>query len=132
MKPQNTESTHIGLKRIFYAAGYSWLGLKATWREEAAFRQEVVLFLLLFPWAFMLGDTLVEWAVLIGVLVLVLIVEILNSAIESIVDRIGSEKHELSGRAKDQGSAAVLISLIFAGAVWAGFAITKYMELVGR
>ena len=112
-KPGNT-----GLTRIIKAAGYSWAGLKAAFKHEAAFRQELTLCLLMLPLALWLGQTGVERALLIGSLLLVLIVELLNSAIEAVVDRFGGEQHELSGRAKDIGSAAVFIALLNAAIVW--------------
>lgn len=117
-----------GLKRVYYAAGYSWKGFKSTWKHEAAFRQEIVLFSLLAPVAFWLGESASERAILIAVLLLVLLVELLNSAIESIVDRVGEDYHKLSGRAKDQGSAAVFISLAIAIVVWTGFIISKLLD----
>lgn len=120
------KSPHTGLKRIWYAGFYTWKGLLATWQAEAAFRQEVVLFTLMTPLAFWLGDNAVEVALLIGVLLIVLIVELLNSAIENVVDRIGDDYHLLSGRAKDQGSAAVFISFVVVVLVWGGFALAKF------
>ena len=93
-------------------------GLKATYVNEAAFRQELLLCVILAPLAFYFGKTGVEKALLLGSLVIVLIVELLNSAVEAAVDRIGEDDHELSGRAKDMGSAAVFLSLVNAGAVW--------------
>lgn len=102
-----------------YAAGYSWQGLIATYKYEAAFRQELALCLVLAPVGWWLGDSGLERAVLIGSLFLVLIVEVLNSATEAVVDRVGEEKHELSGRAKDMGSAAVFLSLLNVVVVWA-------------
>ncbi|BCN93951.1 diacylglycerol kinase [Thiomicrorhabdus immobilis] len=122
------KSPHSGLKRIVYAAGYSWKGFKSTWKHEAAFRQEVILFSLMSPLVFWLGDTATERALLIAVLLIVLVVELLNSAIESVVDRIGSDYHKLSGRAKDQGSAAVFISFAIAIVVWGGFIISKLLS----
>ena len=107
-----------GLKRIFMAALYSWHGVKAALKNEAAFRQELLLALILIPLAVLLGDTAVEIVLMIGSVFLVLIVEILNSAIEAVVDRLGSGFHELSGRAKDMGSAAVLFSLLNVVFVW--------------
>ncbi len=104
--------------RIVYAAGYSWQGLRAAWKNEAAFRQELMLFIILAPVGYWLGETGVERAILIGSLMLVLIVEILNSAIEAVVDRFGEEQHELSGRAKDMGSAAVFLSLLAVLVMW--------------
>ncbi len=112
------KSPHTGLKRVWFALGYSWKGLKASWQHEAAFRQEALLCLVLTPIAFWLGQTVWEVVALLAVLLLVLLVELLNSAIESVVDRIGEEYHVLSGRAKDQGSAAVLLALIVAMLVW--------------
>ncbi|MBF0626994.1 MAG: diacylglycerol kinase [Magnetococcales bacterium] len=113
MKPGVT-----GLQRVIDAGGYSLLGLQAAWRHEAAFRQEMGLVLLLLPVGLWLGANGVERALLIGSLLLVPIVELLNSAIEAVVDRIGPEHHPLSGRAKDQGSAAVLIALINTVLIW--------------
>ena len=122
------KSPHKGLSRIWYALGYSMKGFKASWLHEAAFRQELILCLILAPVAFWLGEAVLEVVALISVLLLVLIVEILNSAVESVVDRIGEEYHELSGRAKDQASAAVLLALIVATLVWGGFIVTKLMD----
>jgi len=103
--------------RVAHAAGNSFKGLRAAW-GESAFAQEVVLFFILAPLGFWLGRNGIERALLIGSLVLVLIVELLNSAIEAVVDRVGTERHELSGRAKDLGSAAVLLTLLLVVAVW--------------
>ncbi len=107
-----------GLKRIVSASRNSIKGLSACWRNEAAFRQEVVLCLILVPLGLYLGNGGVEKSLLVGVCFLVLIVEILNSGIEAAIDRIGHEHHELSGLAKDLGSAAVFISLALVGLVW--------------
>lgn len=111
-------SEHTGLKRVVLAARYSWQGLTTCYRKEAAFRQELWLFLLLAPLGFWLGENGVERALLIGSLVLVLVVELLNTGIENVVDRVGSEPHKLSGRAKDMGSAAVFVSLVLVTLVW--------------
>jgi diacylglycerol kinase (ATP) len=108
-----------GVQRIVRAFGFSMAGLKACFKHEAAFRQEVFALLFLLPLAIGLGNDGVERALLIASLLLVPIVELLNSAIEANVDRIGSERHELSGRAKDIASAAVFLSIVCAGAVWA-------------
>jgi len=113
-----TEPGNTGVRRLIRATVYSWQGLVATFRNETAFRQEVALSFLLLPLAMWLGQTGLERAVLIAAWLLVLLFELLNSAIEAVVDRIGSEQHELSGRAKDIGSAAVLVALLNAGAVW--------------
>jgi diacylglycerol kinase (ATP) len=107
------------LRRVWRAAGYSFAGLKATLVNEAAFRQEMALFVLLAPLGLWLGRDGVERSLLIGSLVLVLIVELLNSAVEAVVNRIGEEPHALSGRAKDIGSAAVFVSLVLVVIVWA-------------
>ncbi|MDX1796264.1 MAG: diacylglycerol kinase, partial [Hydrogenovibrio sp.] len=106
------KSPYTGAKRILFAAKNSWNGLAATYREEEAFRQEVWLLLFLTPIAFWLGETAWDVAILLGAVVFVLIVELLNSALETAVDRIGEEYNELSGRAKDQASAAVLLSFV--------------------
>ena len=113
-----TEPGNTGVRRLIRATGYSWQGLLATFRNEPAFRQEVALSILLLPLALWLGQTGLERAMLIAAWVLVLLFELLNSALEAVVDRIGSERHELSGRAKDIGSAAVLVALLNAGVVW--------------
>ncbi len=107
-----------GLLRIYHAFFYSMAGFKATWQYEEAFRQEVLLALVMMPAALWLGDDKFEKIVLIGCLVLVLLAELLNSAIEAVVDRIGIEKHDLSGRAKDIGSAAVFLTLTWTAVVW--------------
>lgn len=107
-----------GMRRLILAAGYSLQGLRSAWSHEAAFRQEVMLVILLVPVALWLTPHGVQRALLIGSLLLVLIVELLNSAIEAVVDRIGPEQHPLSGRAKDIGSAAVLVALVNVLLVW--------------
>lgn len=107
-----------GLRRIVKAAGYSLLGLQAAWRSEAAFRQEVLLTAILLPVALLVGKNGVERALLIAVCLLVVVVELLNSAIEAVVDRIGAERHPLAGAAKDLGSAAVFVSLVMVVLVW--------------
>ncbi|MGY2573876.1 diacylglycerol kinase [Vibrio sp. C8] len=113
MKPGRT-----GIQRIIFATGYSFKGLQAAWINEAAFRQELVASVLLTMSLFFLPVTNLERIAMVGSLTLVLIAELLNSAIEAVVDRIGSEKHELSGRAKDIGSAAVFVALAFAAFTW--------------
>ncbi len=107
-----------GLARIINAAGYSWAGLAAAFRHEDAFRQEVFLALLLIPLAVVLGETGIERALMIGAVLGVLIVELLNSALEAAVDRISLEHHQLIKRAKDMGSAAVMIALANVAIVW--------------
>lgn len=108
-----------GLRRVLNAAGYSWAGMRAAFRHEDAFRQELLLSGLLLPLAVYLGDSGVERALMIGSVLLVLIVELLNSAVEAAVDRISFEHHHLIKRAKDMGSAAVLIALLNVVVVWA-------------
>lgn len=107
-----------GLKRIIKATCYSIQGLKAAWRHEAAFRQELLLILVLTPLAFLVGKDLTQTMLLLILAWLVVILEIINSSIEAAVDRIGSEHHELSGRAKDLGSAAVFVALGLNLLVW--------------
>lgn len=109
----------LDLPRVIRAAGYSAAGLKAALRNESAFRQEMVLFVIFTPLGFWLGRDGVERSLLVGSLLLVLIVELLNSAVETAVNRIGEEPHALSGRAKDLGSAAVFVSLLLVVMVWA-------------
>ena len=112
-KPRNT-----GLTRLVKAFGFSLRGLYAAFRHEAAFRQELGFCVVLTPLAFWLGKTNVEVAVMVGCLLIVLMVELLNSAVEAVVDRFGGERHELSARAKDMGSAAVFVSLANVIIVW--------------
>lgn len=124
MSSENNMESAAGLKgktgliRLWNALGYSRQGLTAAWQNEAAFRQEVVLALVAIPLAFVLGKNAVERALMIGSIILIMIVEILNSGLEAIVDKASPEKHELAKRAKDMGSAAVLLSLVNATAVW--------------
>jgi diacylglycerol kinase (ATP) len=112
-KPGNT-----GIRRIVNATLFSFAGLRIAWRSEAAFRQECVLAVVLIPLACWLGTTAVERALLIGSCLVVLIVELLNTAVEFVVDRVGTEHHRLSGHAKDLGSAAVFVSLVLALVTW--------------
>lgn len=107
-----------GVQRIVHATGYSMAGLSAAWRHESAFRQECVLAVVMLPAAWWLGRSWVETALLAGSVIAVLIVELLNSAVESAVDRISADLHPLSKRAKDLGSAAVMLSLLSCAAVW--------------
>ena len=117
MKPGET-----GLTRLIDATGYSIKGIRACWRNEAAFRQEVVLVIVLLPLSFPVAKSIEQWLLLVMPLFLLLIVELLNSAIENVVDRIGQELHKLSGQAKDMGSAAVLICLLLTGTSWLAIA----------
>jgi diacylglycerol kinase (ATP) len=122
MKPGKT-----GLCRIVDAAGYSIAGLRATFQHEAAFRQESLLVLLLFPLAFIVGDSPSEWAILVGPLFLTLIIEVVNSAIEAVVDLVSPDHHPLAGRAKDMGSAAVFLALTLLFLTW-GFFVFRYFS----
>lgn len=107
-----------GISRIFRAMKCSFLGFRAVWHHEQAFRQEVLLCVVLMPLALWFGSTGIERALLLGSLVVLLIVELLNSAVEAVVDRVGLERHELSGRAKDLGSAAVMLALCNITLTW--------------
>lgn len=118
---------NAGFQRIIRATRYSIQGLAQAWKNEAAFRQEVAFTAVLTPLGLWLGRTPIERTMLIGSCVLVLIVELLNSAVEAAVDRYGDEPHELSGRAKDLGSAAVMLSLILVGAVWLAVAYQRFV-----
>lgn len=108
-----------GLTRIVRAFGYSLQGFAACYRHEAAFRQEALIALLLVPLGLWLGETGAEKALLAGSWLLVMIVELINSAIEATVDRFGPERHELAGRAKDIGSASVFLAISLQLLVWA-------------
>ncbi|MGB5621144.1 MAG: diacylglycerol kinase [Gammaproteobacteria bacterium] len=112
-KPGNT-----GIRRIQRATVYSMQGFGHAFRNEAAFRQEIALTVVLTPSAFWLGRSPLEIAMLIGVCLIMLIVELLNTAVEAAIDRHGDERHELSGAAKDLGSAAVFVSLVLVAVVW--------------
>ncbi|WP_295803052.1 diacylglycerol kinase [uncultured Microbulbifer sp.] len=116
-----------GISRLIDATGYSWAGLIATWRNEAAFRQEVSLAVILIPAALWLGGSGVERALLVGVTLLVMIVELLNSAVEAVVDRVGPEKHPLSKIAKDTGSAAVSLSLLLWLSTWGCILLPRWI-----
>ena len=109
---------NTGFKRIVLAAGYSAKGLRAAFVNEAAFRQELLLALVLIPLAIWLDVEPTQRLLMIAALFVVLITELMNSAIEAVVDRIGAERHELSGRAKDIGSAAVLLALLLCATIW--------------
>ncbi|MGK0409431.1 MAG: diacylglycerol kinase (ATP) [Shewanella psychromarinicola] len=114
MKPENNH----GLKRVFRATGFSMKGLMSAWKNEAAFRQETVLACIMLPIVLLINISTPERILLIMTVLIVLIVELLNSAIEAVVDRIGDEIHPLSGQAKDIASAAVFISLVLCALTW--------------
>jgi diacylglycerol kinase (ATP) len=115
-----------GLSRIIDATGYSIKGFQAAWTNEAAFRQELSLMLVMIPAAFWLGSNAVEYCLLIISCLLVVIVELLNSAIEAAIDRIGAEIHPLSGQAKDIASAAVFVSLCGVVLTWGLIAFERF------
>ena len=116
-QPVNPQKDRTGLSRMWHATGYSMAGLRAGW-NETAFRQESLAALVLIPLSLWLGGTWVETALLAGSVVLVMVVELLNTAVETAIDRIGPEWHDLSKRAKDMGSAAVLLSLLLSICIW--------------
>jgi diacylglycerol kinase (ATP) len=113
----NPQKSRKGLNRILHAGHYSIQGLLAGW-QETAFRQEAIAAMVMVPLAFWLGHHWIEISLLVGSVVLVMVVELLNTGIESAIDRIGPEWHDLSKRAKDMGSAAVLLSLLLCGGIW--------------
>jgi diacylglycerol kinase (ATP) len=114
----NPHKGRTGLDRLMHATGYSIAGLRAAYTGESAFRQEVWLCVLATPWAFWLGKDWVQVTLLLGSLTLLLIVELLNSGIEAAIDRISFEIHDLSKRAKDIASAAVLLALLLCAGIW--------------
>ncbi|MDR7051639.1 diacylglycerol kinase (ATP) [Duganella sp. 3397] len=126
MEPVSEFKSKSGLKRIFSAFFYSMDGLKSAWRHEHAFRQELVLFIVATAIALALRISAFEKLVLIAVMVLILIVELINSAIEAVVDRISLERHPLSKNAKDFGSAAVLLACLLAAATWGVVLFTRF------
>lgn len=115
--PANPQKARSGLNRIWHAGGYSVQGLRAGW-NETAFRQEAMAAMVLLPLSAWLGHSWVEVALLAGSVVMVMIVELLNTGIEAAIDRIGPEWHDLSKRAKDMGSAAVLLALLLCAGIW--------------
>lgn len=115
----NPHKGRTGIDRVLRAFGYSMQGMLAALRGESAFRQEMALAVVMLPAAFWLGRGWVEVALLAGSVLLVLIVELLNSAIEAVVDRVSLDLHDLSKLAKDYGSAAVLLALLLCGGIWA-------------
>ena len=112
------KTTNTGLLHLLNAMRFSYRGLKRAYQEEAAFRQELLLIALLLPSGAWFADTQGEWVLLCGACFLVLGMELMNSAIEAVVDRIGVEQHPMSGKAKDYGSAAVFMTLLILGMVW--------------
>lgn len=121
-----TAKGKTGLRRVVNACSNSCAGLVAAWRSEAAFRQEVVMAVLLIPIAFILTPVAVERALLIAVVLLVMVVELLNSCVEAAIDRISLEHHPLSKQAKDVGSAAVMVALVLLASVWMVVLVPRY------
>jgi diacylglycerol kinase (ATP) len=127
MPPEINKPDHRGLGHVIKATRYSWNGLKAAFQYEEAFRLELLAMVIMVPAAVYFGQTGLERALLIGSLLLVLLAELVNSAVEAIVDRISVEHHLLSGRAKDIGSAGVLIALINVAVVWGFILADRYL-----
>ncbi|ART56719.1 diacylglycerol kinase [Acidovorax carolinensis] len=125
--PANPQKARSGLNRIWHATGYSLEGLRAGWNEKA-FRQEAIAAVVLVPLSFWLGRSWVEMALLAGSVVIVMIVELLNTGIETAIDRIGPEWHDLSKRAKDMGSAAVLLSLLLCIGIWSAALFQRFFH----
>jgi diacylglycerol kinase (ATP) len=127
MENVNPQKTRTGLNRVWHAFGYSLAGLRAGWYEKA-FQQEAVAAVVLVPMSFWLGQTWIETSLLIGTVVFVMVVELLNTGLESAIDRVGPEWHDLSKRAKDMGSAAVLLSLLLCIGVWAAAVYVRFFS----
>ena len=125
--PANPQKARSGLNRIWHATGYSIAGLRAGWNEKA-FRQEALAAVVLVPLSFWLGHGWVEVVLLAGSVVIVMIVELLNTGIETAIDRIGPEWHDLSKRAKDMGSAAVLLSLLLCISIWSAAILQRFLH----
>ena len=125
--PANPQKQRTGLSRVWHATGYSWAGLRAGW-GETAFRQEAIAAIVLVPLAYWLGRSWVEVALLAGSVVLLMVVELLNTGIETAIDRIGPEWHALSKRAKDMGSGAVLLTLLLCLGIWAAALFERFLK----
>ena len=126
---QNPHKGNRGVARAWHAAKNSWCGLVYAFMEESAFRQELTLFVLLTPIAMVLPITLLEKSLLVSSLLMVLVIELLNSSVEAAIDRISFEHHDLSKRAKDFGSAAVMLALLVAALIWAAVCIPLFFEI---
>jgi diacylglycerol kinase (ATP) len=120
----NPQKSRTGVHRMWHATSYSLQGLRAGW-AETAFRQEAIASFVLLPLAFWVGRGWLEVAMLVAVVLLVMITELLNTGIEAAIDRIGPEWHDLSKRAKDMGSAAVLLSLVLCAGVWTAALVSR-------
>ena len=116
-----------GIKRLVNAFYYSMAGFKAAWKNEEAFRQEIIVGIFIIPAGLFIGETFTQKGILIGVYFIIPLVELINSAIEAIVDRVGTEHHELSGRAKDLGSASVLLSICMASVTWLLIILERFL-----
>ncbi|RZJ58664.1 MAG: diacylglycerol kinase [Acidovorax sp.] len=125
--PVNPQKSRSGLNRMWHAAGYSLEGLRAGWGEKA-FRQEAIAAAVMLPLSLWLGRSWAEVALLAGSVLIVMIVELLNTGIETAIDRIGPEWHDLSKRAKDMGSAAVLLALLLCGGIWAAALFQRFFH----
>ena len=125
-EPTDAQKQRRGLSRMWHAFGYSLAGLRAGWRETA-FRQEALAAMVMVPLAFWVGRSWTEVSVLCGTVLIVMIVELLNTGVESAIDRIGPEWHELSKRAKDMGSAAVLLSLLLCAGTWLAAMVSRWL-----
>lgn len=123
---ESLKSTGYGPARVLKALGYSLSGLRGAWRREAAFRQEVLAAVVMIPLSLFARVTWLEHALLVASVLLVLLVELVNSSIEAIVDRVSLERHPLSAHAKDAGSAAVLLACLIAAALWAAVLLPAY------
>lgn len=127
MENVNPQKSRTGLNRVWHAFGYSLAGLRAGWQEKA-FQQEAVAAVVLVPLSFWLGQSWIEISLLIGTVVFVMVVELLNTGLESAIDRVGPEWHDLSKRAKDMGSAAVLLSLLLCVGVWLSAVYVRFFS----
>jgi diacylglycerol kinase (ATP) len=128
MEPNAINKKERGIRRIINAFRYSFAGYKAAWKNEEAFRQECIVAIFVIPTALWLGRTMTQRALLIGIYLIIPLTELLNASIEAIVDRMGPERHLLSGRAKDLGSAAVLLSICIAIIVWVLIAYGRFFS----
>ena len=116
-----------GIKRLVNAFYYSMAVFKSAWKNEEAFRQEIIMAIFIIPAGLIIGKTFTQKAILIGVYFIIPLVELINSAIEAIVDRVGTEQHELSGRAKDLGSASVFLSICIASVTWLLIILERFL-----
>lgn len=123
------KASNTGLRHLINATRFSWQGLKAAVQRESAFRQEIALIFVLIPPGIWIADSLLEFVLLMAVCLLVLVIELLNSAVEAAIDRIGNEHHPISALAKDYGSAAVMISLVIVAMVWSAMLFARLENL---